>query len=101
MEENRHGNIVFLPKNSKGFVISVFRGDEIIEFNGEQRRLWVEILNKSYKETIEIKKNNPLGFVVIEPEHLKFKQEKRETLSSKATKTKKKKPYRRTNQKLK
>ena len=93
--------IVFLPKNSKGFVISVFRGDEIIEFNGEQRRLWVEILNKSYKETIEIKKNNPLGFIVIEPEHLKFKQEKRETLSSKATKTKKKKPYRRTNQKLK
>ena len=93
--------IVFLPKNSKGFVISVFRGDEIIEFNGEQQRLWVEILNKSYKETIEIKKNNPLGFVVIEPEHLKFKQEKRETLSSKATKTKKKKPYCRTNQKLK
>ena len=83
--------IVFLPKNSKGFVISVFRGDEIIEFNGEQQRLWVEILNKSYKETIEIKKNNPLGFIVIEPEHLKFKQEKRETLSSKATETKKKK----------
>ena len=48
--------IVFLPKNSKGFVTSVFRGDEIIEFNGEQQSLWVEILNKSYEETIEIKK---------------------------------------------
>ena len=67
--------IVFLPKNSKGFVTSVFRGDEISEFNGEHQRLWVEILNKSYEETIEIKKNSPLGFVVIEPEHLKFKHE--------------------------
>ena len=46
--------IVFLPKNSKGFVTSVFRGDEISEFNGEHQRLWVEILNKSYEETIEI-----------------------------------------------
>ena len=32
-------------------------------------------MDKSYEETIEIKKSNPLGFVVIEPEHLKFKHE--------------------------
>ena len=37
--------------------------------------MWVETLNKSYEETLEIKKNNRLGFVVIEPEHLKFKHE--------------------------
>ena len=75
--------ILLLPKNSKGFVTSIFRGDEIIEFNGDQQRLWVEILNKSYKETIEIKKNIPLGFVVIEPEHLKFKHEAEKTESKK------------------
>ena len=34
-------------------------------------------------------KKNPLGFLIIEPEHLKFRHEKRETLSLKATKTKK------------
>ena len=77
--------IVSLPKNSKGFVTSIFRRDEINEFDSEQQRLWVEILNKSYEETVEIKKNNPLGFVIIEPEHLKFKHE------TETTKNKKKK----------
>ena len=77
--------IVSLTKNSKGFVTSIFRGDEINEFNSEQQRLWVEILNKFYEETVEIKKNNPLGFVTIESEHLKFKHE------TKTTKNKKKK----------
>ena len=45
------------------------------EFSSEQQWLWIEIWNISYKETLEIKKDNPLGFVVIEPEHLKFKHE--------------------------
>ena len=50
----------------------------------------MEILNKSYEETLEIKKDNPLGFVVIEPEHLKFKHEtaknkKKKTLLLKTT----------------
>ena len=67
--------ILTLPKNSKGFVTSIFRGDEISEFNSDQQRLWVKILNKSYEDIVEIKKNNPLGFVVIEPEHLTFKHE--------------------------
>ena len=67
--------IVFLSKNSIGFITSVSKGDEISEFNNEQQRLLVEIFNKSHEETIEIKKNNPLGFVVIESEHLKFKHE--------------------------
>ena len=79
-----------MPKNSKGFITSIFREDKINEFNSEQQRLWVEILNKSYGETLEIKKNNPLGFVVIEPEHLKFKHEttknkRKKTLLSKTT----------------
>ena len=31
--------IVSLPKNSKGFVASEFRGDETIEFSSDQQRL--------------------------------------------------------------
>ena len=34
----------------------MFRGDEINKFNSEQQRLWVELLNKSYEETVEIQK---------------------------------------------
>ena len=64
-------------------ITSVFREDEINKFNSEQQRLWVGILNKSYEKTLKIKKNNPLRFVVIEPEHLIFKHE--------TTKNKKKK----------
>ena len=48
--------IVSLPKKSKGFIISIFREEEINEFSSDQQRLWVEILNKSYEETLEIKK---------------------------------------------
>ena len=33
----------------------------------------MEVLHKSFEETVEIKKNQPLGFLVIEPENLKFK----------------------------
>ena len=36
--------IILLPKNSKRFVISVFRGDEISEFNGEQLIPWGSLL---------------------------------------------------------
>ena len=37
--------------------------------------MWVEILNIYFEETLEIKKNQPLGFLVIEAKHLKFKYE--------------------------
>ena len=65
--------ILSLPQNSKGFVTPIPLGDEISEFNTDKKRLWVEILNKSIEEPIKIKKNQPLGLIVIEPEHLKFK----------------------------
>ena len=67
--------ILLLLQNSKGFITSIFRGDEINEFCSEKQRLWIEILNKSFEDTIEIKKHTPLGFVVIESEHLKFRYE--------------------------
>ena len=65
--------VVFLPQKAKGYVTSIFRGDEINESCCKKQRLWVEILKKSFEETVEIKKNIPLGFLVVEPEHLKFK----------------------------
>lgn len=32
----------------------------------------MKILNKFFEDPIEIRKGHPLGFVVAEPEHLKF-----------------------------
>ena len=37
--------VLVLPKNSKGFITSIFGGDEINEFCSEKQRLWIEILN--------------------------------------------------------
>ena len=60
-------------KNSKGFITLLFRGDKIHEFCSDRERLRIEILNKSFEETVKIRKNRPLGFLVIQTEHLKFK----------------------------
>ena len=58
--------VVVLSRNSKPFVTSIFRGDEINEICSQKHRLWV--LNKSFEETVEIEKNQPLGLLAIEPE---------------------------------
>ena len=50
--------VLILLKNSKGFITSIFQGDEIDEFCSEKQGLWIEILNKSFRETIEIKKKS-------------------------------------------
>ena len=50
--------------------------------------MWIEILSKYFEETVEIRKDQPLGFLVIEPKHLKFKYE----TSKKEKKKKKFKP---------
>ena len=34
--------------------------------------MWIDVLNKSFDHTLEIKKNQPLGFFADEPENLKF-----------------------------
>ena len=67
--------VVFLPPNAMGYVTSIFRGDEINEIYCKKQRLWTETLNKSFEETVEIKRNRSLGFLFIEPEYLKFKYE--------------------------
>ena len=65
--------ILKLQKQAKAFVATKFRGHEIYEINNEKKRLWIEVLNTSYTEELKINKNNILGFLVIEPENLKFK----------------------------
>ena len=67
--------ILPLPEKSNGFVASIFSGDQVNELRQKKQRLQIEILNKSFEDTIEIKRHSPLGFVVIEPEHLKLKHE--------------------------
>ena len=62
-----------LPKKAKAFLASKFRGHEIYEVNNKKKRLWIELLNTSYTEDLKIEKNSILGFLVIEPENLKFK----------------------------
>ena len=52
--------ILLLPQISKGFITSIFGGDEINEFCSEKQRLWIEILNKSFEDTVEIKKISTL-----------------------------------------
>ena len=78
--------VLLLPRNLKGLITSIFRPDKINEFCSEKQRLQIEILNKSFEETVEIKRNKPLGFLVIEPENLKFRYE---------TTNKKRKQYKR------
>ena len=58
--------------NSKGFLTSKFRGNEINELFPGKHRLWIEIINKSFGDDIKIKKGQPLGFLVVEPENFKF-----------------------------
>ena len=45
--------ILLLPQNSKGFITSIFGGDEINEFCTEKQRLWIEILNKLLKTLLK------------------------------------------------
>ena len=58
--------------NSEGFFTSVFRREEINELFYGKHRLWIEVINKSFEDLVEIKRNQPLGFLAIEPENLKF-----------------------------
>ena len=57
---------VILLENSREYFTSKFRTDEIEEACGNKQRIWIGILNKSLTEKIEIKKNRPSGFFVLE-----------------------------------
>ena len=63
--------MLFLPKNSRGYITLKLRTDEINELFYGKHQPRLERLNKSFEE-IEIKKGQPVGFFVAEPENLKF-----------------------------
>ena len=63
---------VFLSPNSNGFITSRFNGDELKEVFEGKHHLWIEILNRSFEDYIVVKENKPLGFLVTEPENVKF-----------------------------
>ena len=65
--------ILKLPKKAKAFLATKFRGHEICEINNRKQRLWIELLNTSYTEDLKIEKISILGYLVVEPEYLKFK----------------------------
>ena len=65
--------LVFLPDNSRGFITSTFTGDELKEIFDGKHRLWIEKLNRPFEDNIVIKKNKPLGFLVVKLGNLKFK----------------------------
>ena len=66
-----------LPKKPKESITSKFRGQEFHKINKEKTRLRIEKTNTSYTDRVKILKNAPVGFLVIESEHLKFKHEKK------------------------
>ena len=77
--------MVLLWTNRAKFLTSIFKGDGISEFSVQKQRLRVEITKQSYEEQLKNDRGLPPGFVVVGPEHLKFKHE-----TQTATKTKKK-----------
>ena len=77
--------VLFLPIRPK-FITSIFKGHDIIESSSEKKRLWVEILNKSFEEELKIDRGSPPGFVAIGPEHLKFNHETQITTTKKERK---------------
>ena len=56
------GILTFIPNNSRDFITSKVRENEINETGSGEQRLRVEILNKSGEFPIEIKKGCVLGF---------------------------------------
>ena len=61
-----------LPTKLKGFLIWKLRSDKINELFHGKHRSWLQILNKSFEDDIEIKKGQRLGFFVVELGNLKF-----------------------------
>ena len=64
--------VVFLPKNARGLLTSIFKTDEVNGLFNSKHRLWVKILNKSFEHTIKVERHSPLGIFVIDPENLKI-----------------------------
>ena len=61
---------VFLPQKSKGFITSTLIGNEINKLFQGKHCLWVEVLNKSFEDTVEIKKESASWIFGVEPDNL-------------------------------
>ena len=57
--------VVFFPQNSKWFITSIFQGDKINKTYSQKQRLWIEILNKYFEETVDTKKINLWDFLSL------------------------------------
>ena len=55
--------ILHLPKKTKAFITSKFRGQKTYEINKKKSRLWIEILDTSYSESFKIKKRHLSDFL--------------------------------------
>ena len=58
--------IVTLPKDSRGYLTSRYKTDEIEQISSNPQRIWTGIINKSLTEDIEIKQGKVFGFFVLE-----------------------------------
>ena len=67
--------ILKLPDKARAFITTKYRGQEIQKVDKKTKRVWIEILNESYFEKLVIKNKAPHGFLVIEPENLKVRNE--------------------------
>ena len=88
---------MFLQQHSDRFLTSILRGNEINEIFYGKHLSWVEVFSELFENSLEIKKNQPLGFLVIESENLKF----RNAPSKKKKMRQTKRIYRRIDQKRK
>ena len=52
--------VAFLPENSRGFITTRFNDDELKEVFDGEHRLWIKILNRSFVDSIVIKKTSLL-----------------------------------------
>lgn len=58
-----------MPKNYTVFIAIKFEGQDIQKIVGPcRKRLWVNILNKSYLKEYQIKKGDLIGYLLIEPD---------------------------------
>ena len=60
--------LVELPENYSAYLTTKFENQSVKEFIGPcEKRLWIEILNGSYLNKLNIKKGDRSGYLLFEP----------------------------------
>ena len=61
--------LVELPENYSAYLTTKFENQNIKEFIGPcKKRLWIEILNSSFLNKLNIKKGDLIGYLLFEPD---------------------------------